>query len=75
MKKEEQREKMKNVMVVIDESNSSYDLLIWVLGNLKDITESSKVFIFAKQQQNSFTSPVVLPSVGFAQFCYPLSPS
>uniref|UniRef100_A0A1J3EJ11 UspA domain-containing protein n=1 Tax=Noccaea caerulescens TaxID=107243 RepID=A0A1J3EJ11_NOCCA len=62
---------MKNVMVVIDESNSSYDLLIWVLENLKDITERSKVFIFAKQPQNSFTSP----SVGFAQFCYPLSPN
>ncbi|KAF8090646.1 hypothetical protein N665_0470s0012 [Sinapis alba] len=65
---------MKNVMVIIDESNSSYDLLIWVLTNLKDIIDSSKLVIFAKQPQNSFTPPTTLStSVGFAQIFYPFS--
>ncbi|KFK33536.1 hypothetical protein AALP_AA5G026200 [Arabis alpina] len=65
---------MKNVMVIIDESNSSYDLLIWVLANLKDTIESSKFFIFAKQPQNSFTPTSVLSSsVGSAQMFYPFS--
>ncbi|KAL1189677.1 hypothetical protein V5N11_006129 [Cardamine amara subsp. amara] len=67
---------MKNVMVIIDENNSSYDLLIWVLENQKDTIESSKVFIFAKQPQNSFTPPTVLSSsLGFAQIFYPFSPN
>lgn len=67
---------MKNVMVIIDESNSSYDLLNWALKNHKDTIESSKVFIFATQPQNSFTPPTVLSSsVGFAQIFYPFSPS
>ncbi|CAH2045451.1 unnamed protein product, partial [Thlaspi arvense] len=66
---------MKNVMVIIDESNSSYDLLIWVLENLKDTIESSKVLIFAQQPQNYFTPPIVLSSsVGFAQIFNPFSP-
>ncbi|KAL1206238.1 hypothetical protein V5N11_018285 [Cardamine amara subsp. amara] len=67
---------MKNVMVIIDENNSSYDLLIWVLENQKDTIESSKVFIFAKQPQISFTPPTVLSSsLGFAQIFYPFSPN
>ncbi|XP_024006879.1 uncharacterized protein LOC18013182 [Eutrema salsugineum] len=67
---------MKNVMVIIDESNSSYELLIWVLQNLKDTIESSKFFIFAKQPNDSFTPPIILPtSVGFAQIFYPFSPN
>ena len=67
---------MKNVMLIIDESNASYDLLIWALENQKDTIESSKVFIFATQPQNSFTPPTVLSSsVGFAQIFYPFSPS
>jgi len=67
---------MKNVMLIIDESNASYDLLIWALENQKDTIESSKVYIFAKQPQNSFTPPTVLSSsVGFAQIFYPFSPS
>ncbi|CAN7044635.1 hypothetical protein BRARA_B03210 [Brassica rapa] len=65
---------MKKVMVIIDESNSSYDLLVWVLTNLKDVIDSSKVVIFAKQPQNSFTPPTALSSsVGFAQIFYPFS--
>ncbi|EOA23311.1 hypothetical protein CARUB_v10019085mg [Capsella rubella] len=67
---------MKNVMVVIDESNSSYELLIWALENHKETIESSNVFIFATQPQNSFTPPTVLSSsVGFAQIFYPFSPN
>ncbi|KAJ4888341.1 Adenine nucleotide alpha hydrolases-like superfamily protein [Raphanus sativus] len=67
---------MKKVMVIIDESNSSYDLLIWVLTNLKDVIDSSKVVIFAKQPQNSFTPPTALStSVGFAQIFCPFSPN
>ncbi|XP_010502485.1 PREDICTED: uncharacterized protein LOC104779797 [Camelina sativa] len=66
---------MKNVMVIVDESNSSYDLLIWALENHKDTIESSKVFIFAIQPQNPFTPPTVLSSsLGFAQIFYPFSP-
>ncbi|WZZ01828.1 hypothetical protein YC2023_074156 [Brassica napus] len=52
---------MKNVMVVIDESNSSYDVLVWVLQNLKDISDSNKLLIFAKQPQSSVT-PISLSS-------------
>ncbi|CAN8266480.1 unnamed protein product [Cochlearia groenlandica] len=67
---------MKNVMVVIDETNTSYDLLVWVLKNLKDTIDTSKLLIFAKQPQNSFTPPLVLSSsVGFAQVFYPFSPN
>ncbi|CAL9248647.1 unnamed protein product [Arabidopsis halleri] len=67
---------MKNVMVIIDESKSSYDVLIWALENQKDTIESSKVFLFATQPQNSFTPPTVLSSsVGFAQIFYPFSPN
>ncbi|KAJ4901118.1 Adenine nucleotide alpha hydrolases-like superfamily protein [Raphanus sativus] len=65
---------MKNVMVVIDESSSSYDLLVWVLENLQDISNSNKLLIFAKQPQ-SFVGPISLSSsLGFAQLFYPFSP-
>ncbi|KAG7558753.1 UspA [Arabidopsis thaliana x Arabidopsis arenosa] len=66
---------MKNVMVIIDETNSSYDLLIWALENQKDTVDSSKVVIFATQPQNSFSPTVLSSSVGFAQIFYPFSPN
>ncbi|KAG5394914.1 hypothetical protein IGI04_024877 [Brassica rapa subsp. trilocularis] len=66
---------MKNVMVVIDESNSSYDVLVWVLQNLKDISDSNKLLIFAKQPQSSVTPISLSSSVAFAQLFYPFSPS
>ncbi|XP_010556368.1 PREDICTED: universal stress protein A-like protein [Tarenaya hassleriana] len=66
---------MKKVMVVIDECNSSYDLLIWVLENLKDSIESSKLLIFAAQPLlASFTPPSAFSSsVGCAQMFFPFS--
>ncbi|CAF2002915.1 hypothetical protein HID58_076684 [Brassica napus] len=66
---------MKNVMVVIDESNSSYDVLVWVLQNLKAISDSNKLLIFAKQPQSSVTPISLSSSVAFAQLFYPFSPS
>ncbi|CAH8361059.1 unnamed protein product [Eruca vesicaria subsp. sativa] len=63
---------MKNVLVVVDESNSSYDLLLWVLENLKDSIDNNKLLIFAKQPQTSIS---LSSSVGFAQLFYPFSPS
>ncbi|KAF8096400.1 hypothetical protein N665_0309s0026 [Sinapis alba] len=62
-------------MVVIDESNSSYDLLVWVLQNLKDTIDSNTLFIFAKQPQSSVTPTSLSLSVSFAQLFYPFSSS
>ncbi|KAL0737555.1 hypothetical protein Bca4012_013765 [Brassica carinata] len=66
---------MKNVMVVIDENSSSYDLLVWVLENLQDISDNNKLLIFAKQPQSVVTPISLSSSVAFAQLFYPFSPS
>ncbi|XP_010554229.1 PREDICTED: universal stress protein A-like protein [Tarenaya hassleriana] len=63
---------MKNVMVVIDESYSSYELLFWVLQNLKDSIRSSKVLIFATQPLVSI-NPSLFASFGYAQMFFPFS--
>lgn len=39
----------KKVMVVIDESDSSYHALMWVLNNLKESIRSSSLVLFATQ--------------------------
>ncbi|KAF4360805.1 hypothetical protein F8388_015128 [Cannabis sativa] len=59
------------IMVGIDESELSYDALIWVLENLKESFKDNHLFIFATQ---SLTT-AVLPSLGLAHFHFHLSPT
>ncbi|KAI4313914.1 hypothetical protein L6164_026856 [Bauhinia variegata] len=46
---EKQKGFEKKVMVVIDEGDHSYQALIWVLENLKELTKNSSFTIFATQ--------------------------
>ncbi|KAL5553150.1 hypothetical protein UlMin_040551 [Ulmus minor] len=66
--------KKKKVMVAIDESESSYYALIWVLDNLKEITSTEwPLVIFATQLlPNCHFS--VGGSIAFAGLFCPLSP-
>ncbi|XP_048319253.1 universal stress protein A-like protein isoform X2 [Ziziphus jujuba] len=49
MEKEKEGSKSKKVMVAIDETESSYRALIWVLENLKESISKSPLVIFAAQ--------------------------
>ncbi|KAL5553152.1 hypothetical protein UlMin_040553 [Ulmus minor] len=74
MDKELSFKKKKKVMVAIDESESGYYALIWVLDNLKEISSNeSPLVIFATQPlPNCHFS--VGSSLGFARLFSPLSP-
>ncbi|XP_030498818.2 uncharacterized protein LOC115714307 isoform X2 [Cannabis sativa] len=71
MGKQRKELRKKLIMVGIDESELSYDALIWVLENLKESFKDNHLFIFATQ---SLTT-AVLPSLGLAHFHFHLSPT
>ena len=68
----ERKGSIKKVMVAIDESNFSYNALIWVLDNLKDSFTDTPLVIFATQPLANFSYAV---SASVAGFYFPLSPS
>ncbi|KAF3431884.1 hypothetical protein FNV43_RR26620 [Rhamnella rubrinervis] len=75
-KEKEGKCKRKKVMVAIDESESSYYALIWVLENLKESISTSPLVIFATQPLlNSNHFLVSAGSLSFATIYCPLSPT
>lgn len=75
MEKEKEGCKRKKVMVAIDESESSYKALKWVVENLKEsISSKSPLLIFAAQPlPNHVVSSAGF--VGFGRIYCPFSPS
>ncbi|KAH7516516.1 universal stress protein A-like protein isoform X1 [Ziziphus jujuba] len=74
MEKEKEGSKSKKVMVAIDETESSYRALIWVLENLKESISKSPLVIFAAQPlPNHVVSSAGI--VGFGLLYCPLSPT
>ncbi|XP_062110107.1 universal stress protein A-like protein [Humulus lupulus] len=66
----------RKVMVGIDESEFSYEALIWVLDNLKESFKDNPLVIFATQSLTNYSCPAgVSSSLGLAHlYCY-LSPT
>ncbi|KAG8639113.1 hypothetical protein MANES_14G103700v8 [Manihot esculenta] len=73
MEKEKERGDRK-VMVVIDEKDSSYHALMWVLDNLKSSIANSLLVIFCAQP-TPMNHSAYAAQLGFSRIYFPFSPT
>lgn len=73
MEENRKDESNKKVMVAIDESDSSYHALIWVLDNLKETITKSPLVLFSAQPLPKCNNNIFAAPLGAARLYFPIS--